>query len=208
MFIYLITNAVNSKIYVGQHKGDNLKHYLQQKCHEAKSRLKARSALYAAIRKYGNDAFSIEALAEVHGDMPKLVLNSLETFCISVFDARNRDKGYNICRGGEGFTGPQSAKMKADMSVRMLKQWQDPEYREKIIAELKLAYVDGRKTINPRCSHKGHKHSEATKKKMRDAKLKNPTRYWLGKTISPDHRAQLRAAGEKGRANRKQKETL
>ncbi len=28
---------------------------------------------------------------------------------------------------------------------------------------------------------KGKKHSEKTKKKMSEAKLKNPTRYWLGK---------------------------
>lgn len=37
----------------------------------------------------------------------------------------------------------------------------------------------------------GKHHSEETKKKMRDAKLKNPTRYWLGKKLSPEHNRKL-----------------
>ena len=33
----------------------------------------------------------------------------------------------------------------------------------------------------------GFKHSDETKEKMRQAKLKNPTRYWLGKKMSEEH---------------------
>jgi len=36
MFIYLIVNHTTGKYYVGQHKGDNLKKYLQRKFSEAR----------------------------------------------------------------------------------------------------------------------------------------------------------------------------
>lgn len=43
----------------------------------------------------------------------------------------------------------------------------------------------------------GKKHSEETKKKMRQVKLKNPTRYWLGKKISPEHNRKLQEGKSK-----------
>ena len=35
--------------------------------------------------------------------------------------------------------------------------------------------------LNMSLATKGHKHTKATKEKMREAKLKNPIRFWLGK---------------------------
>jgi len=39
----------------------------------------------------------------------------------------------------------------------------------------------------------GFKMSEESRKKMRDAKLRNPTRYWKGKKISKEHNAKMQA---------------
>lgn len=37
--------------------------------------------------------------------------------------------------------------------------------------------------------------SEETRQKMRDAKLKNPTRYWLGKKFSKEHKNKISVGG-------------
>ena len=42
--------------------------------------------------------------------------------------------------------------------------------------------------------HKGFKMSEKSKEKMRQAKLKNPVRYWLGKHLSKEHFKKLHEA--------------
>ena len=46
---------------------------------------------------------------------------------------------------------------------------------------------------HPILNSKRRKHSKESKEKMRQAKLKNPTRYWLGKKISKEHNAKLQA---------------
>jgi hypothetical protein len=40
--------------------------------------------------------------------------------------------------------------------------------------------------------NKGRKMSDETKKKVSDSKKKNPTRYWLGKKLSSEHKANLK----------------
>jgi len=42
---------------------------------------------------------------------------------------------------------------------------------------------------------KGQKHKKETKQKMKEAKLKNPTKYWLGRHITKEHNDKL----QKGR---------
>jgi hypothetical protein len=106
MYIYLIVNRATGKYYVGQHKGTNLQHYLQQKFYEAEHRLKARSYLYASIRKHGRAAFTIHALlSEVQ---TRAELDAYERDFIAFLRSRDPGHGYNIQRGGEGFTGPHS----------------------------------------------------------------------------------------------------
>jgi group I intron endonuclease len=128
MFIYLITNHITGKVYIGQHKGDNLQHYLQQKFYEASHRLKNRSHLYASMRKHGRDAFSIRPL--VSGIQTREELNQKEKEFIELYDSRNHEKGYNICRGGEGFSGPHTPKAKAKVTKALKERWKQPGFKK------------------------------------------------------------------------------
>lgn len=103
MFVYVIVNSETQKIYVGQHKGANLRQYLQQKQSEARRNISLRSHLYAAMRKH-SDGWSIHPL--ISNVATRAELDELEKHFIAVLNTRNPEVGYNICRGGEGYTGP------------------------------------------------------------------------------------------------------
>jgi len=112
MFIYLIVNRVTGKYYVGQHKGTDLKKYLQQKFgHAKRNEGKGGSHLYASMRKHGREAFTIHALLSNVQTRPEL--NQYERDFIAFLRSQDPEYGYNICRGGEGFTGPHGPEFKA-----------------------------------------------------------------------------------------------
>jgi GIY-YIG catalytic domain-containing protein len=110
MFVYVIVNSATLKIYVGQHKGTNLRQYLQQKLHYAHRRLKEHSYLYAAMRKYPREVWSIHPL--VSGLETRTEVDESERHFIRVLKTQHSDVGYNICRGGEGHTGPLTEEAK------------------------------------------------------------------------------------------------
>lgn len=91
-FIYVTTNKVNGKKYIGQRKyyGDHA------------SYLGSGSVLRKAIQKYGIENFSREVIEEC---ATKEELNERETFWIGFYNADQSDDYYNICTGGEGGFG-------------------------------------------------------------------------------------------------------
>lgn len=105
MFIYLIVNHVTGKYYVGQHKGTNLKKYLQQKLSQAWYELKRKghgggSYLFASMRKHLPSVWSIHALLS---DVKTLEeLNQYERDFISFLRSQDPEYGYNIANGGQG----------------------------------------------------------------------------------------------------------
>jgi hypothetical protein len=103
MFIYVITNNITGKVYIGQHKGSNLKKYLQQKQGHAKRGESLGSYLYASMRKHPKEVWSIEPLFS--DIQTKATLDRLETLLIALYDTRNPEVGYNICTGGGGAAG-------------------------------------------------------------------------------------------------------
>jgi len=135
MFIYLIVNRVTGKYYVGQHKGNNLKKYLQQKFYDAWKNPTKRSHLHASIRKYGRGAFSIHAL--ISDIQTKEELDQKEKEFIAFLHSRDHNYGYNICRGGEGFTVPHSEETKRKNSENSLATWQNPEIRARRVKNQK-----------------------------------------------------------------------
>ena len=134
MFIYVITNSVTGKVYIGQHKGNSLKKYLQTKLSDASKHRGGQSRLYNSMRKHPREAWSIEPLIEV---ATKEELDRWERIYIALFDTRNPEVGYNICKGGEGFTGKHTKEWKENQSIRMKEVWSDLDYKAKTAGAIK-----------------------------------------------------------------------
>jgi len=151
MLIYLLTNTVNGKVYVGQtiqtlskrmngHKGTS-------KCPKAKG---YNDYVHRAIRKYGWDNFKVSIIDNTTNKTQKQ-LDSNETIWIACFDSANREFGYNIEKGGSG--------------------------RGKVSDETKkkLSEVNTGKTLSDETKKKlseaniGKTHSDEAKKKMSEA---------------------------------------
>jgi|SRR5208337_2992679 len=124
MFIYLIVNHITGKYYVGQHKGNNLKKYLQDKFSRAKT-YAGSSHLFNSMRKHPKKAWSIHALLSDVQTRPEL--DAYEKDFISFLRSQDPEYGYNICRGGEGFTGPHSDKTRQKMSITHFGRKKSPE---------------------------------------------------------------------------------
>jgi GIY-YIG catalytic domain/NUMOD3 motif len=106
MFIYVIVNSETLKIYVGQHKGNSLTRYLQQKLSEARHGISGQSRLYAAMRKYPRESWSICPL--ITDLRTREECDHWEQVLIKALKTQHPDVGYNICPGGQGFTGPHT----------------------------------------------------------------------------------------------------
>lgn len=100
--IYLITNTVNGKIYIGQtiHRLT-----LRWRKHKTSAASGSDLALHRAIRKYGANNFSVEVIAESFEPF----LDALEEFCIRLYCSRSTQYGYNMTPGGGGTgSGPDN----------------------------------------------------------------------------------------------------
>jgi len=128
MFIYLLVNHTTGKYYIGQHKGNNLKKYLQKKFYDAFKGRGGSSRLYASMRKHGRDAFTIHALLSDVQTKPEL--DAYERDFISFLKSQDPEYGYNICRGGEGFTGPHRPEAKTKVTEALKQRWAAPGFRE------------------------------------------------------------------------------
>ena len=95
-YIYLTTNLINNKKYIGQKKSTTFLH---------EKYLGSGSLLRKAINKYGRENFKVELLCECDS---KEELDAKEIFYIALYDATNNPEYYNLTRGGEsGLGGPK-----------------------------------------------------------------------------------------------------
>ena len=92
--IYLISNTVNDKLYVGQTIQKLSKRFNGHCCYSKNDR-SANMYIKRAIHKYGRDKFKIELIEEC----PVNLLNEREKYWISFYDTYN--KGYNLTKGGQ-----------------------------------------------------------------------------------------------------------
>lgn len=99
-YIYLITNHINGKRYVGQ-TVNPIHHRWSKHIEEAYGENKSNSLLHRAIIKYGASKFDINILEEC----ADTELNEKEKNYIKQYDTYyTHDKGYNMTWGGEGVT--------------------------------------------------------------------------------------------------------
>ena len=87
--IYMYTNKINGKKYVGQTKDLVRRH---------REHLKGDLAIDKAITKYGIDNFTLQILAENVDTKEKM--NEYEIFFIKRYNTLTIGNGYNITRGG------------------------------------------------------------------------------------------------------------
>ena len=90
-FIYITTNHINGKKYIGQKNYDKNGRW--------KEYLGSGIILKQAIQKYGVDNFSKEIIEECE---TKELLNEREKYWISYYNAVKSNKFYNIANGGDG----------------------------------------------------------------------------------------------------------
>ena len=123
-YIYLTTNTVNDRKYIGQHRSSTFD----------KNYIGSGVLLLKAIEKYGKENFTTVILEECLSDAE---LNEKEVYYISKYDACNSDEFYNIARGGEGHTcEPWNAGKKGVQEVTE-KQLQALEYGRHLPASSK-----------------------------------------------------------------------
>ena len=85
-FVYITTNLINGKQYIGQHKGDGSDNYLG-----------SGDRLIIAIKKYGKHNFKREII-EFANSVEEL--NELERYYITLANAVKSEDFYNIANGG------------------------------------------------------------------------------------------------------------
>lgn len=90
-FIYITTNHVNNKKYIGKKKYDKKSAW--------KSYLGSGIILKKAIEKYGRENFSKEIIEECYS---KEELNEREIYWINYYNAVKSEDFYNISSGGDG----------------------------------------------------------------------------------------------------------
>ncbi len=95
--IYLVTNTINGKHYVGQTQDMDRR----KKGHKRDAEKGSSLIFHRAIRKYGWDAFEWKALFVVEGR----ALNRWERYYIKRLNTRSPN-GYNLTDGGDGVVNP------------------------------------------------------------------------------------------------------
>ena len=164
-YIYLITNQINGKIYIGKHSTNNLDD----------GNMGSGVVIFKAKQKYGIENFSKDYLAFCDTEE---TLNYLEKFYIKKYKAK--EVGYNLTDGGDGALGrkhTEEAKQKISKSLKGRKQY---EMTEEIQQKQSISHK-GR--ISPM---KGKHQSEESRQKI-SGTLK-------GKTFSEEHKQKISEA--------------
>lgn len=135
--VYLITNKINGKKYVGQ--AQNVKRRWRDHRNP-----KLKQPISSAIRKYGVENFSFDVLEFC--DISRL--NEVETHYIKSMKCLAPD-GYNIAPQGGTCRGVKhSSEVRQKVSTAQKSNWDNPVIRAKRVAASRIANADiGKRTI-------------------------------------------------------------
>lgn len=127
-YIYITTNKINNKKYIGKHKSNSFDESYKG------------SGVYLryAIDKYGESNFVTEILEWCE---TKEELNQREQYYIEYHNAVSRDDFYNIARGGEGgdtYSG-LSEKDKLEFRTKVKDRWNDEDSTYKEVVSQKIS---------------------------------------------------------------------
>lgn len=155
MIIYLITNIITGKKYIGQ-----TTRTLEQRLKEHK---REGNILHRAISKYGISNFKAEELKRCSSINE---LNDSETELIKEYNTLVPN-GYNLDSGGLNKTMHSESKIKMSLAKKGRKL-----HENSIKTQFKKSHIP---------ANKGRKHSQESKNKMRKARLgkKNSPKFGL-----------------------------
>lgn len=173
MIIYLATNIVNGKQYVGQ-TVRTLDRRRNQHYSDAK-RQTCNIIFHNAIRKYGENAFIWEVVKE-YNDVT--ILDEAEKRCIALLNTLSPN-GYNLMTGGSNGTHSEETKRKMSEALsgkknpnygKDLSGVNAPNYGRKFSEETKAKHREAH--AGSKNGMFGKKHSKETKQKMRESYLR------------------------------------
>lgn len=115
MYVYLLTNKINGKYYIGKTKKNDLcKYFVFKRWCAKKGGHYHRMPIIAAIAKYGWESFIVEILGTAETEEN---LNELEQLWIILLNSRDPEIGYNIAIGGGRVCAPLSEETKAKIGA-------------------------------------------------------------------------------------------
>jgi group I intron endonuclease len=170
MVVYLVTNRIDGKRYVGQTSQALETRWKRHQYPYGHRR--GNSYLFNAISKHGIQNFKIEPLVFVE---TKEEMDFFEQAYIKAWDLRNPEKGYNLTNGGGGMLG---FKLSEETKNRMSAYVKTEAHRRKI-SEAKM----GNK------SRLGTPHTDEARRRISDAHK--------GVPLSAAHVAALKAASHR-----------
>ena len=177
--IYIYTNLINGKIYIGQTLYPNKRFSAHKKC------CKDGTIFHSAVIKYGFENFKYEILHSfnyINKEETKDLLNFWEKFYIREYNSTHPKIGYNITDGGDGSLGykvtqeqrkKRSEFMKSHPNSGMFRKGNIP-YNKGVsrseVTKCKLSEYN-KKHPNSGTFTNGHIVSEETKIKIRVERL-------------------------------------
>lgn len=147
MIIYLATNKLNDKVYVGQ-TIKSLQNRINRHLYRT-IKTNSKLSFHCALRKYGIENFEFHILENCNSIE---MLNEREKFYIKEYNSFKKKYGYNSTTGGNNFFLSEDAKRK--IAIKAIGRKQSKETIEKRVSKLR-----------------GKKHSDETLRKMSLSKL-------------------------------------
>lgn len=172
--IYLATNQVNGKVYVGQ-TYRKLSVRMDRHYSDAKRAGKRKTKdyhFYRALRKYKKSDWLWDELENFEMEEKttlKKVLNKYEIYYIKVCESTDQDYGYNSTFGGEGVVPNEYTKHKISIALKGKSNWWKGRPKS----------AEQRKKMSD--SKVGQLLPEVTKKKIQKSCKANAACYWQGK---------------------------
>lgn len=207
--VYLVTNRINGKRYIGvTSRKPSERRYFHER-HALHGKRAQCRYFHAALRKYGLDAFEWTVLLEC----PSFEEGLREEIRL-ISEIRPE---YNLTRGGQGVVGRVATlEQRAAISARMKGKKPTPEMIAKASAKNRGRKRTPEQRERMGAARRGKPFSEAHLRNMSIAKTgKKQSRetvakrtYWIGRTLSPEHRAKISASlmGHPGNGRGKKKD--
>lgn len=129
--IYLITNKINNKVYVGQSHNIG-KRIIQHKINANLADKRGDTYLCHAIKKYGFENFIFEIIYVCDNNIDQKELNDIEVSFINKYRSSDSLYGYNLTTGGEGGLPNKEARQKHKKAMN------DPALRKKMSENRKI----------------------------------------------------------------------